>query len=210
MAGKFNSYGKTECWYILDADEGAEIIYGHTAHSKEEFINLLDSGKYEELLIRQPVKKGDFFFIPAGMVHAVGKGILILEIQQSSDITYRLYDYDRIEKDGKKRELHLDLGLEATKFPSLTVYNKISSVVDNDNQVITLIEYRYFNVYKWNLKNQFKIYNDPFSLLTFIDGVGSINGYPYKKGDSLIVPSTIKEIEINPVSFTEVVVAKLP
>ena len=210
MASKFNSYGKTECWYILDADEGDEIIYGHTAHSKEEFRNLLDSGKYEELLIRQPVKKGDFFFIPAGMVHAIGKGILILEIQQSSDITYRLYDYDRIEKDGKKRELHLDLGLEATKFPSLTVYNKISSVVDNDNQVITLIEYRYFNVYKWNLKNQFKISNDPFSLLTFIDGVGSINGYPYKKGDSLIVPSTIKEIEINPVSFTEVVVAKLP
>ena len=144
------------------------------------------------------------------MVHAIGKGILILEIQQSSDITYRLYDYERLEKDGKKRDLHLDLGLEATKFPSLTVYNEISSIVENDNQLITLIEYRYFNVYKWNLKNQFKISNEPFTLLTFINGFGSINGYPYKKGDGIIVPSTIKEIEINPDSFTEVVAAKLP
>ena len=74
-------------------------------------------GKYDQLLNKIPVKKGDFFFIPAGVVHAIGAGILILEIQQSSDITYRLFDYERIEKDGSKRELHLDLGLNANEVP---------------------------------------------------------------------------------------------
>lgn len=195
MAKQFNSLGKTECWYILDAVENAEIIYGHNAMSKDEFKALLQLGKYDQLLNKIPVKKGDFYFIPAGVVHAIGAGILILEIQQSSDITYRLFDYERIEKDGSKRELHLDLGLNTTKFPSVTLSNQFTLKTVNSNEIITLTENEYFNVYKWNLTTSFKVTNYPFSLITFIKGAGTINGQNYKLGDSVFVPSTINNIE---------------
>lgn len=166
-------------------------------------------GKYDQLLNKIPVKKGDFFFKPAGVVHAIGAGILILEIQQSSDITYRLFDYEGIEKDGSKRELHLDLGLNATKFPSVTLSNQFTLKTVNSNEIITLTENEYFNVYKWNLTTSFKVTNYPFSLITFIKGAGTINGQNYKLGDSVFVPSTINNIEIIPISVTEVIVAKL-
>ena len=95
--------GKTECWYVLDAKENAELIYGHTAKTKEEFNRSIDEEKWDDLFIREKVKKGDFFYIPAGTLHAIGAGNLIYEVQQNSDTTYRVYDYDRTDKDGNKR-----------------------------------------------------------------------------------------------------------
>ena len=102
-----NSKGKTECWYILN-EEPASIIYGLNVDKKEEAIKLIDERKWDELLKEKPTKKGDFFFVRAGTVHAIKKGSLILEIQQASDVTYRLYDYDRIDKNGNLRDLHLE------------------------------------------------------------------------------------------------------
>lgn len=110
--------GKTECWYIIESEPGAEIVFGHTAKNKQEFIELSNEGKWNELLVRVPVKPGDFFFIHSGTVHALGKGIVLLEIQQNSDITYRIYDYNRVGLDGKKRDLHFAKALRVIKFES--------------------------------------------------------------------------------------------
>src|SRR5699024_10011611 len=110
-------YGKTECWYILDANEGASIVLGHHAKSKAELNALIDEGKWSELLQKVPVQAGDFFYVPSGTIHAIGEGIMILEIQQNSDVTYRVYDYDRLNDDGTKRELHLDKAKDVTHVP---------------------------------------------------------------------------------------------
>ncbi|MDU2202101.1 MAG: type I phosphomannose isomerase catalytic subunit, partial [Anaerococcus hydrogenalis] len=111
MAKKENSYGKSECWYILNEDE-APIIYGLKTKDKKDAIKMIDNKKWEELLNVEKSIKGDFFKVPAGMVHAIKKGSLILEIQQASDITYRLYDYDRLDKNGNLRDLHLEKSKE--------------------------------------------------------------------------------------------------
>src|SRR5699024_10773647 len=109
-----NSKGKTECWYILN-EKPASIIFGLNVKTKEEAIRLIDERRWEELLREVPTKCGDFFFVRAGTVHAIKKGSLILEIQQASDITYRLYDYDRKDADGNLRDLHLEKSKEAIK-----------------------------------------------------------------------------------------------
>ena len=96
-------YGKTECWYILDAKEDAEIIYGVNAQNQNELNQMIDNKQFDALFKSVKVQAGDFFYVPAGTVHAIGEGILILETQQSSDTTYRIYDYDRTDKDGNKR-----------------------------------------------------------------------------------------------------------
>ena len=100
--------GKTECWYIIAAEPGAEIIYGHNAKSKEELRQQIESKDWENLLTKVPVKAGDFFYVPSGTMHAIGAGIMVLETQQSSDTTYRVYDFDRKDDQGNLRELHLD------------------------------------------------------------------------------------------------------
>ena len=100
--------GKTECWYIIAADEGSEIIYGHNAKSKEELRQQIEDKNWDALLTKVPVKAGDFFYVPSGTMHAIGAGILILETQQSSDTTYRVYDFDRKDDKGNLRELHLE------------------------------------------------------------------------------------------------------
>lgn len=108
-------FGKTEAWYILDAEEGAELIYGFRREiGQEEFRRRIADGTLMEVVNRVPVKKGDLFFIEAGTLHAIGKGILLAEVQQNSNTTYRVYDYGRVGKDGKPRELHVDQAVEVT------------------------------------------------------------------------------------------------
>ena len=107
--------GKTECWYIVDCDEEADIIVGHHARSKEELAQMIREHQWTSLLSVHKIKKGDFFFIPAGTVHAIGAGLLIAEVQQSSNLTYRVYDYGRVGADGKPRELHIAKALDVAK-----------------------------------------------------------------------------------------------
>ena len=107
-----NDSGKTESWYVMQADPGAYIIYGHHAKSREELADMIHKGEWDKLLRKVPVKAGDFFYVPAGTIHALTKGCLVIETQQSSDVTYRLYDYDRVGKDGKKRELHTQKSID--------------------------------------------------------------------------------------------------
>lgn len=205
LAKKYQSLGKTECWYILDASEDAYIIFGHKALTKDEFIDYVNRDKWDELLYKVPVKKGDFFYIPAGILHALGKGILVLETQQSSDITYRLYDYDRIDINGTKRELHLEAGIEATLIPSPISNTNPHTFYMDQNQITRLIESSFFTVDKWVLTEHMTFTNPLFKLITFVEGSGTINGYPYKKGDSCIVTSNTKLIDINPLEPTLII-----
>lgn len=205
LAKKYQSLGKTECWYILDASEDSYIIFGHKALTKDEFIDYVNRDKWDELLYKVPVKKGDFFYIPAGILHALGKGILVLETQQSSDITYRLYDYDRIDINGTKRELHLEAGVEATLIPSPISNTNPHTFCMDQNQITRLIESSFFTVDKWVLNEPMTFTNPLFKLITFVEGSGTINGYPYKKGDSCIVTSNTKLIDLNPLEPTLII-----
>jgi mannose-6-phosphate isomerase len=100
--------GKTECWYVVDAEPGAELLIGHRATSRQELAAMIDAGRWDELLLRRQVAKGDFVYIPSGTVHAVGPGLLVCEVQQNCDTTYRVYDFDRTDAAGNRRALHLD------------------------------------------------------------------------------------------------------
>lgn len=111
------TFGKTECWLVLDCPKDASLVYGTTAQTKEELDELVKEGRWNQLLRRQPVNKGDFIFVPAGTVHALTAGLFVLEIQQSSDTTFRLYDYDRRDAAGNLRPLHVAQALAVTKVP---------------------------------------------------------------------------------------------
>ena len=112
-----HSFGKDECWFILNTEsEDTKIVIGHSAKTKNQFLEALHKGNIENLLSYQPVKKGDYFYIPSGKVHAICKNTMLLEVSQSSDVTYRLYDYNRLDN-GKLRELHIDKSLDVITFP---------------------------------------------------------------------------------------------
>lgn len=109
--------GKTECWYIIDCKEDADMIFGHNAKTKEELQQQIQEGKWNDLLRRVKIKPGDFFYVPSGTIHALCEGKLVLETQQSSDTTYRVYDYDRRDAEGNLRDLHLEKAIEVTTVP---------------------------------------------------------------------------------------------
>ena len=198
MALEYHSLGKTECWYIISATDEAEIIYGHNALTKEDFITKVKNKDWENLLRRRKVKSGDFYELPAVMVNAINKGVVILEVQQSADLTFRLYDYERIDKDGKKRELHLAEAIAATTFPQQEYHFQKASKKINSNLITTLTDAKYFKVEKWDLKEQIKTENNHYTLMVFLEGSGTINNEYYQKGDACIVLSDAKEIEIIP------------
>lgn len=181
------AYGKSECWYVLSCDEEAEIVYGHQAQTKEELEAMITRGSWDQLLRRVKIKPGDFFYIPAGTVHALGKGALILEVQQSSDTTYRLYDYDRLDEKGQKRPLHLQEALEVITVPFT---NHIINPMVITSEGITKTRYlstNYFTVEKWAIEGRFCETNSRFKLVSVIEGEGEVNGHSIMKGDHFIL-----------------------
>lgn len=190
--------GKTECWYIIDAEPGAEIIYGHHAKTREELAEMIKEGRWDDLLKKVPVKKGDFFYVPSGTIHAIGKGIMILETQQSSDTTYRVYDYDRKDASGQKRELHIQQSIDVTTVPAKTPELQIKEVRKGQSSIVTYLETDFFNVYEWDIKGitSFKK-QAPYTLATVIDGAGELivdnQTYMLEKGTSFILPNEINE-----------------
>ena len=190
--------GKTECWYIIDAEPGAEIIYGHHAKTREELAEMIQEGRWDDLLKKVPVKKGDFFYVPSGTIHAIGKGIMILETQQSSDTTYRVYDYDRIDANGNTRELHIQQSIDVTTVPAITPQIQMKEVRKGNSSIVTYLETEFFNVYEWDIKGitSFKK-QAPYTLATVIDGAGELvvneKIYPLTKGASFILPNDVTE-----------------
>lgn len=193
--------GKTECWYIIDAAPGAEIIYGHHAQTREELAAMINEGRWDELLTRVPVKKGDFFYVPSGTIHAIGKGIMILETQQSSDTTYRVYDYDRKDDSGNPRELHIQQSVDVTTVPAKAPALNIQEVRKGNSAVVTYVKTDFFNVYEWQVKGALSFSKQaPYTLATVIDGFGQlvVNGeaYELKMGTSFILPAQIENWEV--------------
>lgn len=193
--------GKTECWYIIDAKPGAEIIYGHHAQTREELAAMINEGRWDDLLTRVPVKKGDFFYVPSGTIHAIGKGIMILETQQSSDTTYRVYDYDRKDDSGQPRELHIQQSVDVTTVPAKTPDLNIQEVRKGDSAIVTYLKTDFFNVYEWQVKGSLRFKKvAPYTLATVITGFGKlvINGETYElnMGTSFILPNQIESWEI--------------
>ena len=193
--------GKTECWYIIDAKPGAEIIYGHHAQTREELAAMINEGRWDDLLTRVPVKKGDFFYVPSGTIHAIGKGIMILETQQSSDTTYRVYDYDRKDDSGQLRELHIQQSVDVTTVPAKTPDLNIQEVRKGDSAIVTYLKTDFFNVYEWQVKGSLRFKKAaPYTLATVITGFGKlvVNGetYELKMGTSFILPNQIESWEI--------------
>lgn len=189
--------GKTECWYILDCNEDAEMILGHNAKNKEDLIQMIEKGRWKELLRIIKIKPGDFFYVPSGTIHALCSGTLVLETQQSSDTTYRVYDYDRIDDNGKKRELHIDKSIEVTSIPhkELTPVKKVKMM--NNAEIITYLESKYFSVHKWNINGKQDFTNDkPFLLVNVLEGEGKIDDNVIKKGDHFIICNGYDKFQI--------------
>lgn len=190
--------GKTECWYIIDADKGAEIIYGHHAQTKEELEQMILDGKWDDLLNRIKVEKGDFFYVPSGTIHAIGGGITILETQQSSDTTYRVYDYDRKDDQGNLRELHVKQSVDVTTIPHVNATPEMKIKKQQDATITTFVQTSFFDVYKWEVKGRADfVATAPYTLVSVLEGNGTLiveaGEYPLTKGTHLILPNDIKE-----------------
>lgn len=190
-------YGKTECWYVLDAQENASIVLGHHAKDKAALEELIDNGKWDELLQQVPVARGDFFYVPSGTIHAIGKGIMILEIQQSSDVTYRVYDYDRLNDDGTKRELHLNKAKDIIQSPHKAVDFAREKNVAQGLTSELLIKEDYFTVYHWDLDGEVDLVLDvDFLQVSVVQGEASIQIaeqiIPIKNGQHFIIPHGVK------------------
>ena len=198
---KAGELGKTECWYIIDFEEGAEIIYGHNALSTYEFEKMIQDGKWNDLLRRVPIKPGDFFFIPSETIHAIGKGTLILETQQNSDTTYRVYDYDRRDQDGQLRDLHVEASIAVAAIPSVVQETKPVIKIKDDLKITRFIQSDYFTVSKWNLDGEVTMNQSlPFKLLSVIAGEGFLvsdeTSYSFKKGDHILLPFEFGEYKL--------------
>lgn len=195
-------YGKTECWYVLSAEQDAEIIFGHHAESREAFKQMVANGEWNNLLRRVKVTEGDFIYVPSGTIHAIGKGIVILETQQSSDITYRVYDYGRTDAEGNPRELHLDSAIKVSTVPHETIAVKPEITVEEGLTAKKLVTADYFTVYHWTLNGEVKqTLDSDFLQVSVIGGQGAIltNGdtFPIEVGDHFIIPATVKEYKLS-------------
>ena len=189
--------GKTECWYVIAADEGAEIIYGHNAKSREELRQQIEKKEWDKLLTKVPVKAGDFFYVPSGTMHAIGSGILILETQQSSDTTYRVYDFDRKDDEGNLRELHLEKSIDVLNIGAPANSRPVTVKAD-DLMSTLLVASDFFAVYKWEVSGKVDIEKTAAYLLVSVlagRGVLTVDGetYPIAKGDHFILPSDVEE-----------------
>ena len=191
------SLGKTECWYILDCPEDATLVVGHNAGSREELKEMIDQKRWSELIREVPVKKGDFIQINPGTVHAIKGGLMILETQQNSNITYRVYDYDRLSN-GKPRELHVQQSIDVITVPAPSAEDSVSHAADLPaNTMNELIACDYYKVYKLTVTEPVSFEQEhPFLIMSVIEGEGLVNGQMIRKGDHFILPSGFGKVEL--------------
>ncbi|MDQ0232385.1 mannose-6-phosphate isomerase, class I [Metabacillus malikii] len=194
--------GKTECWYIVDCEEGAEIIYGHHAKTKDELVSMIENGDWDKLLRKVKIKPGDFFFVPSGTIHAIGAGTIILETQQNSDTTYRVFDFNRKDAEGNLRELHIEKSIEVTETPSSHTDVTPTTEQIDDAAITTYVQCPYFTVQKWSLSGSANLIQEkPFTLVSVIDGDGELthdgNSYRFRKGDHILLPHEFGSYKLN-------------
>ncbi len=189
-------YGKTEMWYIVDCDEGATLLYGFKNEiSKDEFAKRIADNTLLEVTNAVPVKKGDVFFIEAGTLHAIGKGILIAEIQQNSNTTYRIYDYGRVGNDGKPRELHVEKAKDVTALRPAKAYPETEIIAKDGYTEKLLSSCEYFTTYALEVNDKATLTADEksFNSILILEGSGRLSGeseIEFKKGDSIFIPAS--------------------
>jgi len=194
-----NSYGKHEAWYILETGNNHQIQFGHKAKTKEEFISLAKANRWADLLNYEQANAGDFLDVPSGTVHAIGKQMVTFEIARNSDITYRIYDYGRVDvKTGQPRDLHLDQALDVINFPHkekgpihpepvLLEGCKVTTYIDTPGK---------YTLMKIETENQGKFELNGFYFITAIDGEGKINEILIRQGETLLVPDQFGKITV--------------
>ncbi len=197
-------YGKTEAWYILDCDDDAEIIYGVNRDlTKAQFRAAIESNTLLDCVNRVKVKKGDLFFIASGTLHAICKGILLAEVQQNSNVTYRVYDYGRLQ-DGKPRELHIEKALDVTNLQKIDCSgNPLGAPVQTDGNTETLLtKCDLFTVKRLDVTEQATVTADETSFVSLvaIDGNGVLTHgdtvLTLYKGESIFLPAGLGDVEI--------------
>ena len=210
---KANSLGKTEMWYVIDAKPGAKLVYGLKPGCDVKSLGeAISNGTVEEQLNYVTVKKGDVFFIPSGLVHAIGSGILLAEIQQNSNITYRVYDYNRLGKDGKPRELHITDALNVIVNKSEYDIDKIR-YSKGEKTSTCLASCDFFTVNKYDIDGEIALITDKesFNSVLCLNGNGKIicNGeeYPLVKGDSYFIPANLGNYKVT--GNVEIIVSRI-
>jgi len=202
---RHHAFGKTEMWYILESEPNSKIIAGFNKNvTKDEFQKYLATSKLQEILNLEQVYKDDIFFLPSGRVHAIGKGILLAEIQQASDITYRIYDWDRVDANGKPRELHTDLALDVIDYKKHDTYK--FSKPNLINEPSELISCEFFDVHRQTFEKAIdKDYYllDSFVIYLCLDGEFDIlyaegNIESLAKGETVLIPADLKELTLKP------------
>ena len=191
------SLGKTECWYVLNCEPGTEIVIGHNAKTHEELEDMVHNGRWSELIREVPVKKGDFIQIDPGTVHAIKGGITSIETQQNSDITYRVYDYDRLSN-GKPRQLHIQQSLDVIKVPAAPLSECMIKTGEAEaNKLQKLIECKYYQVFHMKVEGQAEFDQEyPFLIVSVVEGNGLLNHTSVKKGDHFILPYGYGKVEM--------------
>ncbi len=213
---RHNSFGKTEMWYVLQADPGATLIAGFNQQVDEKlYLDKLNNGKLSDILNKEEVEKGDIFFLPAGRVHTIGKGLLIAEIQQTSDITYRIYDFDRLDDKGQKRELHTEEALAAIDYKVYPEYK--SKYPHKTNEVVEAVTSPYFKTSVLDFtESTSRDYSklDSFVIHVCVDGnydlVCNNQKFEVKKGDCILIPNAIKKIQLETTSGFKILETFVP
>lgn len=186
--------GKTECWYILDCPAGATLVLGHNAATRAQFADMVREHRWNELLRRVPVRKGDFIQLEPGTIHAITAGVMLLETQQSSDVTYRLYDYDRLE-DGKPRQLHLSQSIDVVTVPEKDGDSMVKHMADTPVNVATeMVTCRFYSTYRLPVQGTAVLgSSELFRIATVTGGSGTLTAdgtvYSLERGASFLLPA---------------------
>lgn len=198
---RHNSFGKTEMWYVMQADADARLIVGFKEKSSPSaFIQNLNNKTLLHILDTKKVKQGDVFMLETGTIHAIGAGIVVAEIQQTSDITYRVYDFDRVDANGNKRELHLDLALEALNYEKIEAQRLYSKTENVSNEVVNC---NYFTTNFIPLDGTTEINKNQTSFTVYmcVDGDFQLTvdgeSYTYQKGDTVLIPASLTDFQLS-------------
>ena len=197
---RHNSFGKTEMWYVMQADTDARLIVGFKEKSSpEEYIKNLNNKTLLSILDTKKVEQGDVFMLDTGTIHAIGAGIVIAEIQQTSDITYRVYDFDRVDANGKTRELHIDLALEALNYEKIQSQRFYSKTENVANEIVNC---NYFTTNFIPLDGNIEIHKNQTSFIVYMCVEGDFKltfdneSYSYEKGDTVLIPAAITDFQL--------------
>ncbi len=199
---RHQSFGKTEMWYIIQADEGAKLIMGFdNPTTKEEYVKALESKKLVSKMNFETVTKGDMFFIETGTIHAIGAGVMVAEIQQTSDITYRVYDWDRVDDQGNGRELHTELALDALNYSGKKDFKR--TYTTNKNELNSAVDCPYFTTNVLPVENEVTLdyqNKDSFVILMCVEGKASVslsgNSEEIAFGETVLLPATAEKVTI--------------